>query len=124
MKIIGKIVSGTHKGSYFMSLKVYQDEFREKLGFEPFPGTLNLEISPEDGKAIFDLQDKMGTIQGSGKYGDVKFIAARLNREIDGALLFPVKTQHSHEILEFVAAKNLRKSMQLKDGDQVTLEIE
>ncbi|BDZ67353.1 CTP-dependent riboflavin kinase [Methanobacterium ferruginis] len=124
MEIIGKIISGTHKGSYFVSLEVYQDEFREKLGFEPFPGTLNLEISSEDAETIVDLQDEMGTIHGSGKYGDVKFIAARLNQKINGALLFPAKTQHSHEILEFVAEKNLRKSLKLKDGDELTLEIE
>jgi riboflavin kinase, archaea type len=124
MVIIGNIVSGTHKGSYFMTLEVYQDEFREKLGFQPFPGTLNLEISREDAKRIMDQNEKIGIIKGSGSFGDVKFLPAQLNNKIDGAILFPVKTQHSNEILEFVAGKNLRKALQLKDGDEITLKID
>jgi riboflavin kinase len=124
MEIKGKIVSGTHEGSYFMSLDVYQNEFREKLRFKPFPGTLNLEISPEDAEAILDLIDEMKIIKGSGNFGDVKFLPGKLNREINGAILFPVKTEHSDEILEFVAGKNLREALQLKDGDQIILEID
>lgn len=124
MKIKGIIVSGTHEGSYFMSLDVYQEEFLEKLGFKPFPGTLNLEISTEDVKSILDLSDKMGIIKGSGKFGDVKFLPAQLNEEISGAVLFPVKTEHSDEILEFVAEENLREAHQLKDGDPATLKID
>lgn len=123
MQINGKVISGTHKGSYFMSLDVYHQEFREKLGFDPFPGTLNLEISPEEGKAILDLSGEMRIIKGSGKFGDVKFLPAKLNGQIDGAILFPVKTEHSNEILEFVARENLRKVLKLKDGDQTALEI-
>ena len=129
MEIKGKIVSGTHKGSYFMSLEVYKDEFLEKLGFKPFPGTLNLEVPPEDAKAIFDLDDEMGIIKGQGSFGDVKFLMARLisakgsDSKINGAILFPMKTQHSNNILEFVAEVNLRKSLQLQDGDDSTLEI-
>ena len=124
MEIKGIIVSGTHEGSYFMSLDVYQDEFLEKLGFKPFPGTLNLEVSPEDAKSILDLSDRMGVIKGSGNFGDVKFLPAQLNGEINGAVLFPVKTEHSDEILEFVAEENLRKAFHLKDGDPATLEID
>ena len=129
MEIKGKIVSGTHKGSYFMSLEVYKDEFQEKLGFLPFPGTLNLEVSKQDAEAIFDLDDKMGIIKGQGSFGDVKFLMAELitaksnASKINGAILFPMKTQHSNNILEFVAEVNLRKSLQLKDGDNYILEI-
>jgi len=124
MEIKGKIISGTHKGSYFMSLEAYQEEFEKKLKFKPFPGTLNLEISKEKGTIIHDLHDKMGVIKGTGNYGDVKFLPAKLNGIINGAILFPVKTQHSPEILEFVADENLRSNLKLKDGDEATLKIE
>ena len=36
MEIKGIIVSGTHEGSYFMSLDVYQGEFKEKLDSNHF----------------------------------------------------------------------------------------
>ncbi len=124
MEIKGKIVSGTHKGSYFMSLEDYQDEFQEKLKFKPFPGTLNLEISKEDAGIIHDLHDKMGVIKGTGKYGDVKFLPAKLNGIVDGAILFPIKTQHPSEILEFVADENLRSKFKFNDGDEAILKID
>jgi len=124
MEITGKIISGTHKGSYFMSLEVYKEEFRKKLKFEPFPGTLNLKISPENAANISSMQDKMGVIEGTGNYGDVKFLPAQLNGIVDGAILFPVKTEHSPEILEFVAKENLRIILKLKDGDEATLKID
>ena len=124
MEIKGKIVSGTHKGTYFMSLDVYQEEFLEKLGFKPFPGTLNLEISSEDAASILDLSDDMGIIKGKGNFGDVKFLPAQLNGKIRGAILFPLKTHHSDEILEFVSDENLRKTLHLKDGDGTTLQID
>jgi riboflavin kinase, archaea type len=124
MEIKGKLVSGTHKGSYFMSLDFYQSQFRDKLGFRPYPGTLNLEISVSKAREIFNFPDKIGTIKGEGPLGDVKFIPATLNQELDGAIIFPVKTQHPLEILEFVAPQNLRKALKLKDGDVLTITID
>ena len=124
MNIKGIVVSGTKKGSYFVSLKVYSDQFKQKLGFKPFPGTLNVEISEGTLAQIKQIpEEKKGIIPGKEGFGDVKFIKAALN-EINGAVLFPVKTEHSPDILEFVAAENLRERLQLNDGDSVTLKIE
>ena len=124
MEIKGKLVSGTRKGSYFMSLDVYKSQFRDKLGFNPYPGTLNLEISFSKAREIFKLPDKIGTIKGEGHFGDVNFIPATLNQEVEGAIIFPVKTQHPIEILEFVAPQNLRRALKLKNGDVLTVTID
>ena len=39
-----KIVSGMGEGAYYMSLKGYRNQFIEKLGYEPYPGTLNVKL--------------------------------------------------------------------------------
>ena len=44
------------EGSYYMSLKGYKKQFKEKLGYEPFPGTLNLKL--ED-KIYMDKKKEM-----------------------------------------------------------------
>ncbi len=123
MKIQGKIISGDSKGQYFMSLNTYKVQFMGILGFEPFPGTLNLKISRDSAHRIGGLIEKMDTVKGKGNFGDVKLIKARINDGADGALVFPVKTHHKPEILEFIAPLNLRKSLNLRDEDLVTLEI-
>ena len=45
--IAGKIICGVKQGKFFTQLKWFQEQCHEKLGFKPYPGTLNLEISGE-----------------------------------------------------------------------------
>lgn len=124
MKIEGIIISGTKEGSYFISQKTYNQQFKDKLGFQPFPGTLNIQVREHNLTLVTQIPDEeKGIIEGKGDFGDVKFIKAELNNRIDGALLFPVKTHHPQDILEFIASENLRETLNLKDGDMVTLDI-
>jgi riboflavin kinase, archaea type len=122
MNIKGILVSGTGKGTYFMSQEVYKDQIKKNLGFTPFEGTLNIKIEEDDVEKIFKIPDhEIGIIRGEKGFGDVKFIKAKLNNEVNGAIIFPLKTQHKKDILEFIAPKNLRKSLKLQDGDFLTL---
>jgi len=124
MSISGIIVSGTRKGSYFVSQKVYSDQFKHVLGFKPFSGTLNIEVDEENLEEIINIpQQKMNVIHGKEGFGDVKYIKSTLNNKINGALLFPSKTEHPPKILEFIASENLREYLHLKDGDLVTLKL-
>src|SRR6476620_155827 len=52
----GKIVNGMGEGAYYMSLDEYKKQFKEKLGYVPFPGTLNLKL--ED-KIYMDKKKEM-----------------------------------------------------------------
>ena len=56
-------------------------------------------------------------------FGAVKYIKATLNDSINGAIIFPAKTTHEENYLEFIAKDKLRDTLNLKDGDEVTLEI-
>ncbi len=40
----GKIFSGSGEGAYFTVLPLVRRQIREKLGFEPHPGTLNVRL--------------------------------------------------------------------------------
>lgn len=124
MKILGFVISGTKKGGYFLSQKFYSEQFKEKLGFKPFPGTLNIQIQEENLEQIAKIpEEEIGIIEGEEEFGTVKYIKASLNDTINGALVFPVKTQHPQDILEFIAQENLREKLNLKDGELVNLDI-
>ncbi|HUW86625.1 MAG TPA: DUF120 domain-containing protein, partial [Methanoregula sp.] len=41
----GMVVSGIGEGKYYMSLEPYKQQFSSHLGFEPYPGTLNIRLS-------------------------------------------------------------------------------
>ena len=56
-------------------------------------------------------------------FGAVKYIKARLNDEITGAIVFPAKTTHEENYLEFIAKDKLRDKLNLEDDDVVTIEF-
>jgi riboflavin kinase len=125
MEVKGIISSGMGKGRYFMSQDIYIDQFQNKLNFKPFVGTLNITIEPDEITLIMNIpQDNFSLVRGKGKLGDVKFIKAVLNGIVQGALVFPAKTKHTEDVLEFISNKNLRESLKLKDGDKVTVKID
>lgn len=125
MNIKGILTSGKGKGTYFMSQEIYRNQIKKNLGFKPFEGTLNIKIEEDDVEKIVRIpEDEIGIIRGQKGFGDVKFIEAKLNNEVNGAVIFPVKTRHQKNILEFIAPQNLRKSLKLKDGDFLTLNID
>lgn len=124
MELVGKIVSGMGKGTFFMSQYFYVRQFQDKMDFKPFEGTLNIKIDLEAIKSMMNIPKNMfGLIHGEGKFGDVKFIKATLNGEVTGALVFPAKSEHTEDVLEFIADTNLRKKFKFVDGNQVTIEI-
>jgi len=124
MEIKGIITSGMGKGTYFMSQKFYIKQFIEKLGFKPFIGTLNIKIEPKEIACIMEIpNDKFGIIHGEGKFGDVKYVKAILNNITEGAIVFPAKTKHTEDVIEFISHKNLREYLNLKDGTQVSVKI-
>lgn len=125
MELKGIITSGMGKGAYFMALPVYKDQFKEKLDISPFPGTLNIKISQEQINNIHKIRkDKLRIIKGKDNFGDVLLIKAVLNDRINGAIIFPKKTTHGENILEFIAVQNIKKELNLKDGDSVKISLE
>jgi riboflavin kinase len=125
MEIKGIIISGMGKGTYFMSQEIYIKQFQEKLHFKPYVGTLNIKLEKNQRNPLIDIKkEKFGLVEGKGTFGDVKFIKALLNYDTVGALVFPAKTEHTEDVLEFISNKNLRESLKLKDGDIVSITIE
>ena len=47
MEITGIVTTGLGKAAYFLGQDFYKNQFREKCGFTPFPGTLNLIVEED-----------------------------------------------------------------------------
>jgi len=122
MKIKGIVVSGQGKGAYFMSRSFYKDQFEKKLNFTPFPGTLNIKISESEIRKIHQI--KKEKIKGEGNFGDVLLIKAVLNNDIRGAVVFPKKTTHGENILEFITSIKVKEFHGIEDGHKVKLNFD
>lgn len=124
MKIDGEVATGLGKAAYFLSEEVYTNEFKKNLGFVPYPGTLNVIVSEEYLDEINEIKNNCeNVIKPDEGFGAVKFIEATLNDKIRGAIVFPAKTTHEKNHLEFIAENKLRDEFNLHDGDVVTIEF-
>ncbi|WP_458402922.1 DUF120 domain-containing protein [Methanobrevibacter sp.] len=124
MKIDGEVTTGLGKAAFFLSQEFYTNEFKKNLGFIPFPGTLNVIVSDEYLDEINEIKENcQNIIKPDEGFGAVKYIRAKLNDEIDGAIVFPAKTTHEENYLEFISDKKLREVLNLKDKDIVSLEF-
>lgn len=124
MEIKGIVTTGFGKGAYFLGQEFYKSKFNEKCGFTPFPGTLNIIVPEKDLENISKMKDNCkNVIKPDEGFGGVKYIKAILENNITGAIVFPDKTTHEENYLEFIAKSKLRDKLNLKDGDEVKLNI-
>ena len=129
LELKGKVVSGMGEGAYYMSLKGYTKQFKSKLGYIPFPGTLNVKLNDEKYvQAVNHLSEHTDVkiesfSDGKRTFGWVKCFSGIINNEIDCELIILERTHHNHSIIEFISRKNIRKSLQLKDNSTVKIKI-
>ena len=124
MKIDGEVTTGLGKAAFFLSQEFYTNEFKKNLGFIPYPGTLNVVVSEDYLDEINQIKNScQNLIKPDEGFGAVKYINAILNDKISGAIVFPAKTTHDENYLEFISQNKLRDELNLEDGDIVSLEF-
>ena len=124
MKIEGEVTTGLGKAAFFLSQEFYTREFEKNLGFVPFPGTLNVVVSDDHLDEINKIKNSCeNLIKPDEGFGAVKYIEAILNDNVSGAIVFPAKTTHEENYLEFISENRLRDELNLEDGDVVSLEF-
>jgi len=122
--IVGEVVSGLGEGAYYV--KQYSPLIQEYLGFEPYPGTLNVRVLFP--KTVFDALCNVrpviipGFTKGGRTFGDVKAYRVRIDG-VEGAVVVPSRTVHPPKIAEIIAPVNLREKLGLRDGDRVRIEV-
>jgi len=120
----GVLFSGIGEGAWYVSQVGYRRQFMEKLGFEPFPGTLNLRLEREyeDERKRLEASPPIlidGFQDGTRSFGSVKCYKAKINGKEDGALISAIRTHYAGDVIELIAPNNLRAKLGLKDGDSV-----
>jgi len=126
IRFTGKVLSGMGEGRYYTEQSGYADQFKERLGFVAFPGTLNVEIRHIE-KNKLRLLKNYNAIQidefetDNRTFGGVKCFRATINNA-DGAIVLPLRSHYSN-ILEFISPHFLREKLNIKDGDNVKIMI-
>ena len=120
----GTLFSGLGEGAYYISQDGYEQQFVTKLGFQPYPGTLNLRVREEDREDVRLLEASPfvlieGFTNGGRSFGPAKCFLSKMEDTVEGALILPVRTHYSGDVVELISPKFLREQLHLKDGDNV-----
>ena len=123
----GTVFSGLGEGRYYVSQMGYAPGFSRALGFEPFPGTLNLRLTSEamvEQRRRFDLMKGVeipGFSDGRRTFGPIKCFKAVVAGKRPGGVLAIERTHYDSSVLEVVSPVNLRRSLGLKDGEECSV---
>ena len=110
------------------------EQFRDRLGYEPLAGTLNVDLAPPSVRARGELGAQTGAAtridgweDGDRTFGPATCYAARVESDAgsyDGAhVIVPERTHHDATQLELIAPAKLRDELALSDGDDLTVHV-
>jgi len=120
----GLLFTGLAEGSYYVSKEGYRKQFRAKLGFDPFPGTLNIRLSKEyvSERRLLEGYPSVyieGFQNQKRSYGPAKCYKAIVEEKIPAAIILPIRAHYGEDVVEIISPEALRKRLDLKDGDVV-----
>jgi riboflavin kinase len=125
----GVVFTGLGEGAYYISKEPYRKQFIEKLGFDPYPGTLNLKLTTDyDVKTRSELEaypaiEIKGFRNENRTFGAVKCYPAIIENKVKGALVLALRSHYDASVIEVIAPVFLRKYFKLKDGHKVKVEV-
>ncbi len=127
LALSGAVVSGLGEGRYYLSQPGYVLQFAERLGYTPYPGTLNVKVTGEAqrlAEAIRGLDGvRIDGFQANGRtFGGAVCLPATLNGT-PCHLIRPDRT-HYADVLEFISVERLRDRLRLEDGSIVEIAVE
>jgi len=129
IEFTGHIISGMGEGAYYMAMKGYTKQFKSKLGYVPFPGTLNVKLKDKkfvEAKHELEAHDGIrinGFSDGKRTYGWVKCYPAKINNSVDGMLIILERTHYDDSILELISHTNIKKAAKLSSGSPISIRI-
>jgi riboflavin kinase len=125
----GVLFTGLGEGAYYITRNGYRKQFIEKLGFDPYPGTLNLKLTTDyDVKTRTELEsfpaiEIEGFKNETRTFGPVKCYPAIINNKVKGAVVAALRSHYDASVIEVIAPCYLRGKLKLKDGHKVKVEI-
>ena len=119
----GTVFSGKGNGKKFIALPWVKAQIQEKLGFTPYPGTLNIRLVEEsvEQKKLLEKAKQLKICPEKG-YCTGKIVKARIG-SLECAVITPQVPNYPSDVLEVIAPWCLRERLNLIDGCEVTISV-
>jgi CTP-dependent riboflavin kinase len=125
--IKGTLVEGFKESGLFMGIPWVREQFIEKLGIDPYLGTLNLEIKDhQDLNALREVKTWEGIeiLPMEPGFCSAKCFHVLICGRVKGAIVIPLVDDYPESKLEIIAPERLRDLLSLQVGDIVLIEID
>tara|TARA_R110000868_G_scaffold29889_6_gene110993 strand:+ start:10154 stop:10570 length:417 start_codon:yes stop_codon:yes gene_type:complete len=132
-KLTGRLATGIGMGTAFTQLHWAKEQFRDRVGVDPFPGTINMILDdPESMPVWVRLKRTDGIHMDNPNDGphdcDAKCWRVSIDvgtggGGIDGAIVYPLVDGYPPAQVEVIAAVGIRDAFGIEDGDTVTLTL-
>lgn len=124
-KITGRVVTGLGQGAQLTQLDWARQQFIDKLGIDPFPGTLNVMVDASDANTWQRWKAAPGVeiVPPNADWCSARAYPIRVAGRVNGAIIFPEVNGYAPTQIEIIANVSLRETLQLNDGDALALEL-
>jgi riboflavin kinase len=123
IQFTGRVVSGNGDGKKFLELYWVKRQIEQKLGFTPYPGTLNVALSEESAKRkkLLEKANSKKVCPAEGYCSGLLFNA--FIGSLKCAIVVPEVAGYPKSLLEVISSLYLRGVLQLEDGNEITVTV-
>ncbi len=125
MVLTGTIVKGVGQASYFTGLEWVQEQCLAKLGFKPYPGTLNVELSARDARIMGTYREKgVDLVSPDPAFCNARVLPVSV-QSLPGAIILPAEEVNVHgaNIMEIIAPVSIKETLGVEDGTRITITL-
>ena len=127
-QLVGRLATRIGMGTSFTQLPWAKEQFIDRVGVDPFPGTINVIVDDPEAMPVWvRLKQTTGIRMDNPDDGphdcDAKCWLVSINGKIDGAIVYPLVDSYPPAQVEVIAPVGVRDALRIEDGDTVTLTI-
>lgn len=127
-EIKGRLATGIGQGKHFTGLEWARAQFVERLGIDPYPGTINIIVgSPADLAAWRGVSETAGIRIDNPNDGpfdcDARCYLVSIAGRVRGAIVLPEVKGYPDDQIEIIATVGVRDALGMTDGDEVVLTV-
>jgi riboflavin kinase len=130
IELVGKVATGKGEARRYTRESWARTAFMEAVEIDPFPGTLNLKVPKGRGRNEWIacrrttgiLMPAPGAAFCDGRLFRVDVTS--FGRRERGAVVVPMVPGYPEDLLEIIAAVELRPALRIRDGDELSVRID
>ena len=124
--LLGRLATGIGQGEHFTQLDWARAQFIDRLGIDPYPGTVNMIVDDPNSIPLWVRINRSPGIRivnpGDGPHDcDARCYPVTVAGSIEGAIVVPEVDNYPSTQVEIIAEISVRAALRIEDGDPLEI---